>query len=346
MRARRANTAHHAYRRGAILVAGVVLTLLDQAEVAQAWCRMTTVQSTPGPSSAPCPTEGIPLAWQRRCISYAVDIQGTAGLSLNQARDLIDAAFQTWAALDCGTGSPLLQVRQLVQPSNCQEAAFCRHGANVNTVAFIDDWEARDYDPFAFAITTVFTNAKTGEIVDADMQINERLGPYADCPSVDVPNDPDPQGCPLVPGQPTPVDLRNIVTHEVGHFLGLGHTPDDVRATMYEETLAGEVRKRSLRPDDIEGYCAAYTQDTLPLVCNFAPEGGLELSCTADSPCPGAIAFPQSGCDCRLAVTAPAGPWLAALLLTLLLLTLRRCGLMAVQGDQAAEDGAGQGLEQ
>ena len=65
----------------------------------------------------------------------------------------------------------------------CQRAEFNTTG-NVNTIAFLDPWKdpcADDgapehcgrYDPFAFAVTVVWHNTTTGEILDADMMIND-----------------------------------------------------------------------------------------------------------------------------------------------------------------------------
>ncbi|KAK2967877.1 hypothetical protein RJ640_029871 [Escallonia rubra] len=48
------------------------------------------------------------------------------------------------------------------------------------------------------------------------------------------------------------VDLESVAVHEIGHLLGLSHTPDIPGAIMYPEFSYGIV-KRNLHPDDIEG---------------------------------------------------------------------------------------------
>ena len=53
--------------------------------------------------------------------------------------------------------------------------------------------------------------------------------------------------------------FQGVMTHEIGHFLGLGHTPLQgslsVRPTMYPFFFGGE---RSLEPDNRAGVSALY----------------------------------------------------------------------------------------
>jgi MYXO-CTERM domain-containing protein len=53
------------------------------------------------------------------------------------------------------------------------------------------------------------------------------------------------------------IDVQNTVTHEAGHTLGLAHSTDST-ATMAASAPAGEIAKRSLHPDDLQGICAIY----------------------------------------------------------------------------------------
>jgi MYXO-CTERM domain-containing protein len=70
-------------------------------------------------------------------------------------------------------------------------------------------------------------------------------------------------------------DLRNTVTHEAGHFVGLAHPCGDPSGpscqqsppagevpysdrTMYPTTSAGQISKRTLSVDDVAGVCAIY----------------------------------------------------------------------------------------
>ncbi len=51
-------------------------------------------------------------------------------------------------------------------------------------------------------------------------------------------------------GESASYDIQNVMTHEVGHMLGLGHS-DVYDATMYKEGPVGETSKRSLYFDDL-----------------------------------------------------------------------------------------------
>ena len=52
-------------------------------------------------------------------------------------------------------------------------------------------------------------------------------------------------------GQSSCYDIQNVMTHEIGHFLGLSHNPDNEEYTMYGGMDLGETRKRSLESNDI-----------------------------------------------------------------------------------------------
>jgi hypothetical protein len=67
-------------------------------------------------------------------------------------------------------------------------------------------------------------------------------------------------------GTPGTMDFLNILTHEIGHAVGMGHTdaptgtPDDLcwAQTMYPSASYGETQKRSLGDGDIAGINVLY----------------------------------------------------------------------------------------
>lgn len=247
---------------------------------ARAWCQMTTTGGQPSPGS-PCVTceEGDPecqeLHWRRRCISYGVELHGTDSMPLGQVREVVGRSFQRWQDVQCDGTRVDFQLQETPELSQCKKAQYNRKGGNINTIAFLDEeqWDKRDYDPSAFALTTVWHSTDTGEILDADTQLNDGLGPYGICPNAGC----DDGGG----GQPVTADLGNVLTHEIGHFFGMGHS-EFATATMAATSDRGETAKRSLEVDDIEGFCSIYPPGSLPEACNFEPKGGLRVQCKGD----------------------------------------------------------------
>jgi MYXO-CTERM domain-containing protein len=160
------------------------------------------------------------------------------------------------------------------------------------------------YDPSALALTSVFQNTDTGEILDADLEVNATDFTWGDY--VAHPEESDAQ------------DFQGAMTHEFGHVIGLSHTcfspggtfadgtliprPTDnqgnpvpdcnagnlppiiTQATMYVSVSAAtpgaEVDLRSLSPDDMQAACDIYLFAT-----NFECVAPSRLGSTSDGGC-------------------------------------------------------------
>lgn len=260
------------------------LLILAVPDPAAAWCRMTTSRRQPS-ASEPCifprsdttPPEQY-LEWMVPCSAIALSVAAPSDdLTPEQVAGVLSRSIATWEAVECGGRRVGVDIEILADPSTCVAPLYRDDGGNANTIMFVQDWGDREYDPAAFAVTTVWHRLSTGEILDVDMEINERRGPYGICP---------PEGC----LDTRTVDLENVVTHELGHYLGLAHStePD---ATMYASALAGETIKRDLTADDVAGICAIYPPGTPSGECDFTPRGGLVLHC--DTGC--SVAAPGAG---------------------------------------------------
>lgn len=178
--------------------------------------------------------------------------------------------------MTCGGEPANIMVRQMDELTPCGQAAHEATGTNVQTFALTHDWYAM-FDPNAYAVTTVWHNTQAGEMFEVDMEVDENRGPFTECPN---------QGC--TDGSE---DLLNAVTHEIGHYFGIGPTiiPS---ATMYRASPPGETGNRSLQADDVAAYGAIYSPTDLPDACDDAPHGGLSsgLSCGQADP-PGCCAI-------------------------------------------------------
>jgi hypothetical protein len=173
----------------------------------------------------------------------------------------IRRAFAAWDA----AGAPLPEVR--FQRGKGRRPSLTPDGVNSVILAPID-FEGHEMD---LAITVGFSNPKTGEITEADIVINtrHRFSDVQPPPSAALASAPQessaraatkaasaevrPQSCVghfdgSTCGQS--YDLQNVLTHEVGHFWGLGEDYEDPRATMFSCTSACEVHKRELTAGD------------------------------------------------------------------------------------------------
>lgn len=304
----------HAERRRipAMLVPALALLAWLAPAHASAWCQMTTRSERP-PEDA-ClfaePPDSHPLAWRQRCTSISLSRIGSTSMPEDQIRSILRRSIDTWEQVECpGGGSTGLHVEILAELNACDQARHFTDAGNVHSIVFIGEgWEEeRMHVREAYAVTLVWHDPRSGAIWDVDMEINEELrdldagSTYGDCSGVDR--------CPT-----GVVDLQNVLTHEMGHYFGLAHTPHDTLATMYAMAQSYETLKRDLQPDDIEGLCAIYPPGSLPEACDITPRGGLNLACD------------DSGCDCGIAGAGPdrSQPVLAMLALVGLAITIRR----------------------
>ena len=268
---------------------------------ARAWCQMVTGNLRPSPEE-PCVLaanhEGIhPLAWRRRCTYISIsEALPPTDLTIDQVRATLETSFATWMNVDCGGMTAGLDVEVLTETNLCTESVHHSQGRNVHSIVFVrGGWSSdRGHDPRAYAVTYVWHAPESGEIYDADMEINESRGSFTLCPEA---------GC--TDGR---IDFQNVLTHEAGHYFGIAHTPDDPLATMHASAPAGETIKRTLTADDTDALCTMYPPGSLPAACDPTPRGGLDLTCA-----------PGDGCGCRAPGSGRRAPTGAALLATLAL---------------------------
>jgi MYXO-CTERM domain-containing protein len=277
---------------------------------AAAYCRTRTCQLKknvycPQDPVSGCFTEGIEVFWGDACISYALQRDGSQAqnISVEQVAPLVDEAFRAWSDVACpGGGSPPLTA--LSQGSiACDAAEFnCESPEdNTNIILFRDNFvDTEFFRAGVIALTTITASTRTGQIFDADIEINSR--------DEDFVFGPTPEGS-------RARDLHGVLTHEVGHLLGLSH-PNTRGALMYT-SYQGTVLPQA---DDIAGICASRgaARDPECTVTELAPDAGCvgaKVDCVDES----STRVIERSPDCSCRVGEPASParhgWLGALAL-------------------------------
>lgn len=268
------------------LAGALAVAALSFASNASAFCRTATggLQDGCTITSDECCTLGHPLYWKNACISYDIQQDASKQVSYDDAASEISIAFTKWTGASCSTDGSgqsraSIDVRDF-GPVECDQVQYNKDGPNQHVIMFDDaKWPHNDSNN-TLALTTVTYDSTTGEIFDADMEINTAQQTL----SVHDPIAAD------------GYDFASIVTHETGHFLGMAHS-GDARATMYAHYRQGGTSMRDLTQDDIAGICSIYPPDGTRVVgdggtvtedaCNATPRHGFQSSCNT----------PKSGCS-------------------------------------------------
>ncbi|HEX3849488.1 MAG TPA: matrixin family metalloprotease [Polyangiaceae bacterium] len=234
-----------------------------------AFCRATTCdpsKDTCSRDSGSCLTTGQPLFWASSCVQVYVQANGAPkqGISFETAKDSVTRAFSAWLSADCGGSAPLIGV-QVLGPISCDTAEYNPTQKNANIVLFReDDWPYVGAED-ALGFTELHFNPDTGELSDADLEINAFTYKFS-------------VGDPV-----TDNDLDSMLTHEAGHMLGLAHTLV-ASATMFGSYTPGTDTQRTLADDDVQAVCAAYPADRAPSRTSCSPRHGFADLCGADQP--------------------------------------------------------------
>jgi hypothetical protein len=179
----------------------------------------------------------------------------------------IDSSFGTWRSPG--------EIKVDFMAMGCSSTSRNENDGINNIVLVTQNWP---YDSAAIAVTRNFyianNSSRGGQILDSDILFNGVDHQFT------------------TSGEAGKHDIQNIITHEIGHFLGLGHevVPKDTDATMYEVANTGEINKRSLNSNDLGGIRAAY------------PGAGTKIGTTTTL-----CQIPSGAINCA-AVKAPADP--------------------------------------
>jgi hypothetical protein len=264
-------------------VAGAALALSGERE-ATAYVQFRTAAA------------GIAMTWRPACFPLTLAVYpGTfSQMTSAEIAAAVTAAAGAWSSAANACTFLSFQVQLVSGPA----PRVARDGTN--TIVFRNDsWCALDaagvcnpdllYDPAAPAMTTIYASATTGEIREADIEINAFHFTWAD--RVTHPELSD------------RYDLQNTLASQMGHLLGfdwacaanpavrpIDHTGQPVvecasapaslrEATMYPAVLIDNIERRTLAADDQAAVCATY-----PAAATTCPaDAGQACTCPAFS---------------------------------------------------------------
>jgi hypothetical protein len=235
---------------------------------AAAFCRSTTCSGNCERDADNCKIEGAPLYWSTMCVGFSLNEQASEFLPFDAFRAVAVKSVASWSSLACPQGEATVAFLEQ-RPVSCHQTEFNPSGGNVNVILFQDHrWSYQGADN-TLAKTTVTYDKVSGEILDADIELNHAYN------ELTVSDDPD----------EIEYDLQSILTHELGHLLGLDHTsdPDGTMNAAYDR---GSTELRSIEEDDVAGICTIYPA-TRKARCDPSPKNGFDGECgeVVDSGC-------------------------------------------------------------
>lgn len=284
----------------ACVVAAAAVAL--PARDARAYCRSTTCVGDCERDEEGCKVAGTKLFWTSSCVGVSLHEDSSEFIPFKYFEQTAQKAFVEWSDLDCETGTASIAFTQ-VEEVACHEAEYNSGGTNANILLFQDTrWDYTGVEN-NLAKTTVTFNDETGEILDADIEFNHANNNFT------------------ISDMVIDYDLQAIMTHEIGHMIGIDHSAD-FSATMYAGYEAGTTDQRTLELDDVLAVCEAYPPERAA-TCSPEPRGGLGYECGGVESDDGGDDEGGGGCS-ACATTGGTGAWpLAALAIAFLGLSRR-----------------------
>jgi len=189
----------------------------------------------------------VDVKWPAGPVRYFVNDRDVSGVTAEEFRSAVARAAATWQAVPDTTLTFEFQGVTTASPGALDGR---------NTLGFLD---RPDLDR-VLGSTSLLLDAATGQISEADIFFNTSF-PWSTAAN----------------GEAGRVDVESVVLHELGHFVGLGHsaigeterTPTGGRrvlgsgAVMFPIALTpGSTSDRSLQADDVAGLSDLYNSDS------------------------------------------------------------------------------------
>lgn len=224
------------------------------------------------------------LWWKERTnIIWNQNSQGTVTVAGDGEFEAVERSFASWQTQLTGCGNVTLT--QGPRTSN-RQVTYNEKGTNENVVLFrtrrcnelvdaadtcwtkntcANTYDCWEHSQTAIGVTTSTYNPNTGEVVDADIELNDTRA-TSNRGFLFTVNDGLPCAAGLESQSCIATDIQNTMTHEVGHLLGLSHSTA-VGSTMAADAKIGETNKRSIDRESLNFVCETYPKGQASQVC-------------------------------------------------------------------------------
>lgn len=205
----------------------------------------------------------VRVHWDPPLVRWFATNRGVPGVTANEFQAALQRAFQTWQDVPTATLEFSFAGLTSLEPFEDDD---------LSVVGF----QAHPEMDRVLGATTFVYDETNGELIEADIFFNSAF-----------------EWSTAAGGDPNRFDLESVAVHEIGHFLGLGHSaigetefrPEGGRrvlgsgAVMFPISLGrGSTTDRGLQPDDVAGisdlYPAAGFEDSTGGVHGRVRKGG------------------------------------------------------------------------
>ncbi|MBO0720611.1 MAG: matrixin family metalloprotease, partial [Blastocatellia bacterium] len=182
------------------------------------------LQNTPGVFAAWNLTNpSTPIVANGR-VTYSLDSAGSDDIPFSQVEQAITASFQSWEDIPTST------IAFQRGPNITSDKTFHEDQFDIYWVEDSEMVNGMDISG-ALAVTFSDSNAQTGEFTGIAMVFNGVSFTWA------------------TDGRAGSLDVQAVATHEIGHSIGLDHSPI-AASTMFPTTGEGRLEERTLSRDD------------------------------------------------------------------------------------------------
>jgi hypothetical protein len=268
------------HRRGARLVAffaffaffATSALLMAIAGEARAFCRSTACDPTTEECTKDdkgCPRTGPPLSWRSLPLPYRFHAGGSDKLDMDGVREATRRAFQEWSNVTCNGKRTSLRFEEGVDIPGTHPLVGNLPAKVSFGIYFRDDVWPYDDGSESLALTNQKYGKTNGWIDYSSIEVNttDRAFRLSD-------SDPG-------------IDLQAVLTHEVGHYIGLAHSnvEDSIMAPSYCQSAdrcgTSADQARALAQDDIDAVCAMYPPSGIAGVAYEDPNASSGCSVSA-----------------------------------------------------------------